>query len=168
MNMTRLLVRYAEETDLHDITSIFNQAINNQPSTGFLTPFSVEQRKPWFEKHKKETYPILITEINNRVIGWISISPYRMGRAAFIKTVEVSFFVHQAFQKQGIGSLLLKKMIEKSKKLEYQCMLAIVLDKNRGSIKLLENTDFDQCGFLPNVAEIHGQQYGHLYYCKEL
>ena len=48
MNMIKPNVRFAEENDLSEITSILNQIIKNQPSTKCITPFTIEQREPWF------------------------------------------------------------------------------------------------------------------------
>jgi phosphinothricin acetyltransferase len=47
-------------------------------------------------------------------------------------------------------------------------MLTIVLDKNIGSISLLEKNNFEQWGFLPEVAQIDGKILGHVYYGKKL
>jgi len=43
-----------------------------------------EERFEWFNNHKPETHPIFVYEINNQIVGWISISPYR--QAPSIKT----------------------------------------------------------------------------------
>ena len=161
-------IRPAEKRDYQEVITILNQAITNQPSTGFLNLFTVSDRKEWFEEHTLKKYPLLVSELNGQIVGWISISPYRKGRSAFRKTVEVSFFVHEAFKKQGIGSKLLSEMISLSKKLGYTCMIAIILDGNKGSKRLLEKNDFEHWGFLPEVATISNKMYGHLYYGRRL
>jgi phosphinothricin acetyltransferase len=161
-------IRPAEKRDYQEIITILNQAIANQPSTGFLSPFTVSDRKDWFEEHTLKKYPLLVAELKGQIVGWISISPYRKGRSAFRKTVEVSFFVHQQFKKQGIGSRLLSEMISIAKKLGYTCMIAIILDENNASKRLLEKNDFEQWGFLPGVALISEKIYGHLYYGRKL
>ena len=164
----KLNIRYALEKDLIEITEIFNQAIHTRMSTGHLNEFTVEERKEWFSGHTKEKYPILVTEQNSKIVGWISIDPYRKGRKAFEKTVEVSLFIHNDYKRKGIGNELLQAMTKTAKKLEYKTIFAIVLNKNIGSTKLFEKNNFEKWGFLPEVAEIDGKKLGHVYYGKKL
>jgi phosphinothricin acetyltransferase len=161
-------IRPAEENDLAEIIDIFNQAIHTRTSTGYLSEFTVEQRTAWFHEHTKENYPLLVAEQNKKIIGWVSIEPYRKGRAAFKKTVEVSFFIHNDFKRKGIGNTLLQTMLHTAKDLGYTSLIAIVLDKNIGIIKLLKKNNFEQWGCLPEIAEIDGKSFGHVYYGKKL
>ena len=161
-------IRHALEKDLTEIVEIFNQAITTRTSTGYLDKFSVEERKVWFSEHTKEKYPILVAEQNEKIVGWINLDPYRIGRKAFEKTVEVSFFIHNDYKRKGIGNELLRAMMKTATKLGYKTIFAIVLDKNIGSIKLLEKNNFEKWGFLPEVAEIDEKILGHVYYGKNL
>ena len=163
-----LNIRYASEKDLKEIVEIFNQVINTRTSTGYLNEVTVEERKERFSEHTKEKYPILVTEQNKKIVGWISIDPYRKGRKAFEKTVEISCFVHKEHKRKGIGDQLLHKIMQTAKKLGYKTIFAIVLDKNIGSRKLLEKNNFEQWGFLPDVAKIDGNTLSHVYYGKKL
>jgi phosphinothricin acetyltransferase len=47
-------------------------------------------------------------------------------------------------------------------------LLAIVLEWNAPSIKLLEKFGFEKWGYLPEVAEFGERLCGHLYYGKRL
>ena len=161
-------IRDALEKDLKDIVEIYNQAINNRSSLAYTDIFSVEDRKEWFIDHSKDKYPILIAEQDNTVLGWISISPYRKGRQALYKTVEVSYFIHNDFKRMGIGSKLLSEMLKKIKELGYKTVIAIVFDKNIGSMKLLEKNNFKKWGFLPDVAEIDKNKFSHVYYGRKI
>lgn len=164
----KIHIRYASEKDLKEIVEIFNQAITTRTSTGYLTELTVEERKEWFSEHTKEKYPILVAEQNKKIVGWITIDPYRKGRKAFEKTGEVSCFIHKDHKRKGIGNQLLHSIMHTAKKLGYTTIFAIVLDKNIGSKKLLEKNNFEQWGFLPDVAEIDGNTLSHVYYGKKL
>jgi phosphinothricin acetyltransferase len=161
-------IRDASEKDIREIVEIFNQAVLTRTSTGYLDEVSVEDRKVWFAEHRPEKYPILVAEQNHRIVGWISIDPYRRGRKAFEKTVEVSLFIHQEYKRKGIGNQLINSMMQTAKKLGYTTLFAIVLDKNVGSKRLFEKNNFEQWGFLPDVAEIGGNTLSHVYFGKKL
>ena len=101
-----IVIRNAAHHDLQEITNILNQAIRTRKLIGFTKEFNVEEREEWFLDHSQGGYPILVAEYNNIILGWISISPYRKGREALDKTVEVSCFIHADYQRQGIGNRL--------------------------------------------------------------
>jgi L-amino acid N-acyltransferase YncA len=164
----KINIRYADENDLIEIVEIFNQAIKTRSSLGFLNEFYVNERKEWFNEHSKNKYPILVADLDNRILGWVSISPYRKERRALDKTVEVSYFIHNAYKRKGIGSSLLNEMIKIAKELGYETIIAILFDRNIGSIKLLKKNNFKKWGLLPEVAEIDGEKFSHLYYGRKL
>ena len=161
-------IRYAVTNDLKEIVEIYNQAINNRSSIAFTNELSIEDRKEWFNEHLQDKYPILVAVQNNKVLGWISVSPYRKDRQALSKTVEVSYFVHNDFKRKGLGNRLLNEMLLKAKELGYKTVFAIVFDKNIGSIKLLEKNNFEKWGFLPEVAEIDNKILSHVYYGRKI
>lgn len=99
-----IIIRIGLNKDLKEIVEITNQAIRTKIFTGFTEEFTVNGRKRWFKEHIKSKYPILVAENEGKIVGWISISPYRSGRKALEKTVEVSYFVHEDYKRKGIGN----------------------------------------------------------------
>jgi phosphinothricin acetyltransferase len=161
-------IRPARGEDLQAIIEIFNQAIRTRTSTGYLSEVTLEERKGWFTDHFPMKYPILVAEQDQKILGWASIDAYRKGRKAFEKTVEISLFVHQEYLRKGIGNQLLIAITQMAKKLGYTTLFAIVLDRNIGSRRLFEKNNFEQWGFLPDVASIDGKILSHVYYGKKL
>jgi len=157
-------IRIAKIKDLESIVEIYNQAIKSRFETADTMEIKPEERFEWFNNHNPETYPIFIYELNNRVVGWISISPYRQGRQALRHTVEISYYIHTDFKRQGIGGKLIKYAIHKSKELNYKTIFAIILDKNEASINILKKFGFVLWGHLPNIADFSGIECGHVYY----
>ena len=159
-----MIIRLAEYMDLFAINEIYNQAIDNRISTADLSHITIEDRIKWFDGHNSELFPILVAEIGGEVVGWISLSPYRKGREGLKANVEVSYYIHNDYQKQGIASKLMAEMICYSRKLNYRNLFAILIDANIGSIKLLEKFSFQKWAFLPEFVEIDGNIYNHVYY----
>jgi len=161
-------IRYALEKDMEDLVKIYNQAILSRTATGDITPFKTIEKKDWFLEHNKNNYPILTAEHNDKVVGWISISPYRKGREALRKTVEVSYYIENSFQRKGIGNKLLNEIIKVSKELGYKTIFTILFDINIGSIKLLKKNGFEKWGELPGVVEVDGNIFSHVYYGRKI
>ena len=142
-------IRIAKIEDLEQIVEIYNQAVLEKFATADTELISIENKIEWFLLHKPEKYPIFVCCNNNKVVGWCSISPYRPGRNALRYTAEISYYIHKDFRRQGIAQELIKESIDYSKSINLKRFFAIVLDRNIGSIKLLEKFGFES-KYLPN------------------
>jgi L-amino acid N-acyltransferase YncA len=157
-------IRMASPADLPHIVEIYNQAIESHTATADTVPFTVEQRGEWFASHNPEQYPIYVYEqVDGEVIGWLSVSPYR-GRPALARTAEISYYVDYAHHGQGIGSALMTHALQDAGRIGKKIYLAILLEWNTGSIRLLEKFGFEKWGHLPEVAELDGRLCGQFYY----
>lgn len=161
-------IRVAAEDDLPAIASIYNQAIALQSATADTSPVTLESRKLWLEEHPPDHYPVFVAAIDDRVVGYCSLSAYRPGRMALRHTAEISYYVDENFRQQRVGSALIAHAIEQSPGLEIKTLFAILLDINAGSTRILENFGFEQWGHLPGVAEFDGRECGHLYYGRRV
>ncbi|HMT28278.1 MAG TPA: N-acetyltransferase family protein [Bacteroidia bacterium] len=157
-------IRKSTLQDLEIITDIYNQAIKSKFETADTIEFNFMDRMDWYNNHPPDTYPVYVYEINGKVVGWISISPYRKGREALRLTVEISYYLDQNYRQQGIGSKLIEYAIQACRQLNYKTLIAIVLDKNEASIKLLSKNGFSRWGHLPNIADFDGEECGHFYF----
>ncbi|RPJ57287.1 MAG: N-acetyltransferase family protein [Acidobacteria bacterium] len=160
----RVKFRIAQPTDLPSIVEIYNQAVALKRATAELTPVSAESKREWLAGHTPGNYPVFVAEKGNVVVGWCSLSPYRRGRMALRYTAEISYYIHQDFRRMGIGSQLVALAMEQSRTRGIKTLIAILLDVNLGSIRLLEKLGFRKWGELPGVADFDGNECGHLYY----
>jgi len=162
------MIRTAQFGDLESIIEIYNQAIADKFQTGFMEPLKVEERIGWFYEHAPGKYPLLVYIVDDRVVGWFSVSPYRAGRRAFVYTVEISYFIHEDYRKLGIASQLLVYGINACRQLHFKTVIAIILDKNVASIQLMEKFGFHKWALLPGVADFDGVECSHVYYGMKL
>lgn len=162
------LIRIAEIADLESITHIYNMAVHSKFETADTTEVRLENRLDWFKSHDPAVFPVFVYEVDGTVVGWISLSPYREGRNALRYTIEISYYVHNDFKGQQIGSKLIETAITESKKLNYKTLFAIILDKNEPSIQLLIKYGFTKWGHMPDIADFNGIECGHVYYGRRL
>jgi len=165
--MPNPLIRKASVVDLPKLTTIYNQAIQARQTADTL-PLTVADRQSWFESHQETNFPLFVVEKKGIVCGYATLSKYRGGRPALRYAVEVSYYLDPVYQRQGLGTMLLKHALETSEKLGFKHAVAILLDTNAPSIGLLEKFDFVKWGHLPEIGEIDGKICGHLYYGKHL
>lgn len=159
-----LKIRVAEIKDLDKIVEIYNQAIAAGEKTADITPFTTDDRKSWFAAHIPDKYPILVAEKDGSIIGYLTLSAYRPGRMALQYTAEVSYFIDFEHHRQGVASRLLQNAIAMCSSLQIKTLVAILIDSNLGSVKLLQKYGFNKWGHLPRVGECAGVEFGHSYY----
>ncbi len=161
-------LRIAKIEDLPAIVAIYNQAVPTHRSTANTTPWNAEARKQWFDDHDSHRHPIFVAEMDGCVIGWCSLSVYRAGRAALRFTAEISYYVDTAHQGQGVGQALIRHAVEVSPSLGIKNIIAVLLDRNEPSRKLLEKLGFQQWGYLPRVLDFDGEECGEFYYGRRV
>lgn len=160
--------RIANNGDLKQIVYIYNQAIAKKNATADLIPYTVYEKQSWFDNHISEKYPIFVYEIKDEVVAWLSFSPYREGRQALEKTIEISYYVQNEHQGKGIGGKIMEFALDYASQQGIENLLAILLSVNFASINLLSKFGFEQWGLLPNIANINGKYCSHLYMGKKL
>lgn len=161
-------IRAAKEKDFQEIIKIYNHAVDENFATADTEYVTVDSRKEWFAQHSPDTYPIFITEENNEIVGWCSLSPHRPGRKALRSVAEISYYIHKDHRRKGIANSLITHTIKSAKALGFNNLISILLDLNQTSIYILEKFGFEKWGHLPNVAEIDGVICGQYIYGKRL
>jgi phosphinothricin acetyltransferase len=157
-------IRKARQEDLPVVNDIYNQAVRQRFSTAHLEPLSLKDREDWFALHDPDRFPVYVATLEARVLGWISLAPYREGRQALAHVAEVSYYVDEKERGKGIGSRMLKHSIDFAPGFGFSVLIAILLDKNPASMCLLEKFGFKEWGRMPEIARIDGQRADHLYY----
>lgn len=163
-NRLELRIRKANISDLPEIVAIYNQAVPTHRSTANTIPWTVESRRGWFMQHEPDKHPIFIAEVEGKVVGWCSLSVYRPGRLALRFTAEISYYMDSNFHRQGIGQALVRAAIDDCPTLKIKNIIAVIIDRNESSRKLLEKIGFEQWAYLPRVLDFDGKEFGEYYY----
>lgn len=149
------LIRLAVLSDLDGITEIYNQAIEKTVATFDTEPKTIEEQRPWFEQHDSQ-YPIIVTELEGRVVGWASLSRWS-DRCAYSKTAEISLYVSEEFQGIGLGRRLMESIIKKGEESGLRTVIARIAEGNPVSIGLHESAGFEHIGVMKKVGEKFGR-----------
>ena len=150
------------------MTRIYNQAIKSGTATGDINEFSTDQRHHWFEEFDENNSPIYVALLNDKVVGYTTLSPYRQGRGAFLNTAEISFFVEYNHHGKGIGSAMLSFVLDDCKRLKKDNLIAILLDINTQSVGILKKFGFKQWGHMPEIAKFTDKVCGQYIYGKKI
>lgn len=146
----KIKVRNAAESDLKEITRIYNYAIINTTATFDTRPKTVKSQEKWFYKHSGK-YPIIVAEEERRVIGWASLSQWS-DRCAYDNTAEMSVYVNKDNQGIGIGNRLIAEIIKIARKNKLHVIIARIAGENEISVHLHKKYGFTYIGSLKEVG----------------
>jgi L-amino acid N-acyltransferase YncA len=150
------MIRLAAEGDLPRIVAIYNASIPGRLATADTEPVSVEERRPWFEKHGPRR-PIWVDERGGEVAGWASLSDF-YGRPAYGATAELSIYVAPEAQRRGVARALVAHAIAAAPALGLTTLLGFVFGHNAPSLALMGRFGFARWGHLPRVAALDGAE----------
>ena len=164
----RFIVQRAHKEGLPEILAIYNQSIAGKQATANLTPVSCEERQDWFNEHvNSATRPIYIVKavvenVDERIeqtaspiVAWGSFSDL-YARPAYHISTEISIYLHQDYQGQGLGSLLTRWMLTQAPSLGIHNVVALIFAHNQPSLGLFRKLGFEQWGYMPKVCDMQG------------
>lgn len=149
------MIRDATLADLAEIVEIYNTSIPGRLATADLEPVTVASRMDWFATHTPDRRPLWVLEVDDKIRAWLSVRSF-YGRDAYRHTVEVSVYVSPDYHRQHLGDRLLAHVVAHSPSLEIQTLVAFIFAHNQPSLNLFKKYDFQQWGFLPQIAELNG------------
>ncbi|MEN8191068.1 MAG: N-acetyltransferase family protein [Thermodesulfobacteriota bacterium] len=161
-------IQFSTAGDKHRIVEIYNQAVAEGLRCADTVPVTLEEKTGWLELHSNDHYPIFVARKDGLVVGWCSLSPYRQGRKALFRVAEISYYIDAAHRRCGIGSRLIEHALENAADLGLSFFLAILLDLNHDSIRLLERHGFKKWGHLPEIADFGHTVCGQVIYGRKV
>lgn len=145
-----IAIRRAELADVPAITDIYNEAILTTTATFDTEPKTEADRRQWPQSHD-ERHPILVAEVEGRVVGWSSLTRWS-DRTAYDDTAETSFYVHSMHRGRGVGRVLKDAIIAEARRLKFHTIIARVADGSEESVHLNKRAGFAYVGTLKEVG----------------
>jgi phosphinothricin acetyltransferase len=107
----------------------------------------------WNIGHIKECR--IVARLDDKVLGWAVLSPVS-SRCVYAGVAEVSIYVSQSSKGNGIGSRLLKSLIELSEQNGYWTLQSGIFPENVASLKLHRKHGFRQVGRRERIGKMDG------------
>ena len=144
------VIRIAAASDAAAILNIYAPYIEN-------TSYTFETEVPTTESFQQrikdyvQTYPWLVCEIDGRIAGYAYASKHRE-RLAYQWSVEISVYVHDDFQRAGVGKALYSALIEILKLQQFRNVYAVINLPNDKSVAFHESMGFEHFATYKNVG----------------
>lgn len=140
-----------EQKHWSEVREIYRQALDGRNAT-FET--EVPDYSAWIQKFHPHLLWVALE--GYQVIGWAGLQPVST-RKAYDGVVEVTIYVHNAFAGKGIGTALMKHLIEESEKNGIWTLYASIFPENTASIRLHVSNGFREIGYREKIAQLDGK-----------
>ncbi|MEC0301960.1 GNAT family N-acetyltransferase [Terribacillus saccharophilus] len=147
-----MLIRLMELQDWPAVKQIYQAGMDGGNAT-------FETDAPNWEIWDKSRLPIgrLVAEQNDSVTGWAALTPYS-SREVYRGVVDVSIYVHPAYQGGGVGRKLMKKLLEIcDDELGIWTIQASIFPENKASLALHKSFGFRVVGIRERIGKLHGK-----------
>ncbi len=143
--MSDLIIRSYRPDDIPAVTVIYGHYVRETVITFETEAPDEAEMAGRFAAVAQKGHPLLIGEEDGAVVGYAYASTYRP-RAAYRFTCEDSIYLAPGAVGRGIGSKMLKRLIEDSARAGLKQMLAVITAERENSIRLHEKHGFRMIG----------------------
>jgi len=152
MTTAEIELRPATAADCDAIAGIYAHHVLNGLASFEIEPPSADEIARRFRALSEGGFPYVVAVVGGTVAGYAYAGPYRP-RPAYRFTVEDSVYVAPDRGGQGIGGLLLARIIEDATAKGFRQMIAVIGDSgNAASIGLHRRHGFEHAGLFKDVG----------------
>ena len=146
------LLRDCREGDLEAVRAIYAREVLEGTASFELEPPVLAELTARWRAIRSARLPYVVAEQGGRIAGYAYAGPYR-ARPGYRYTVENSVYVAPWARRQGVGRVLLNRVIAGASDCGMRQMVAIIGDSvHVASIVLHERAGFRLVGVLENVG----------------
>jgi L-amino acid N-acyltransferase len=153
-SVPRISVRTAAVDDAEAVRAIYNHEVTTTTSTFDLVSRSLDEQRRWLQD-RSGAFSAIVAVDDSRpgspVAGFASLSPYK-DRAAYSTTVEDSVYVDRAMSGQGVGTLLLTRLLEIALASGFHAVMARIEASGQASRALHAKCGFELVGIERQVG----------------
>lgn len=146
-------IRDATPEDLPSVREIYNYYVTNSTVTFDDKPMTLRAWRTKYEHIRKAGMPFLVAESpSGQILGYTLVSPWS-AKAGYRYTVENSIYLGPAATGKGLGTPLLKALIEASRAAGIREIIAVIADQGAdASIAMHAKLGFKEVGRMGRVG----------------
>jgi L-amino acid N-acyltransferase YncA len=145
-----LEIRDLRPGDWPEVTRIYAEGIATRNAT-FET--ELPSWEAWNADHLIEHRFVAVAD--GSVVGWITAAPVS-SRRCYAGVAEISAYVAEGARGQGVGSVLLERLIESTERAGIWTLETGVFPENEASLALLKRFGFREVGVRERIGKLDG------------
>lgn len=142
-----LIIRKMKEEDWNSVADIYMEGIKTKMAT---FQAEIPRYEDWDKGHLN-IGRFVATNSNNRIIGWIALSP-TSSRCVYKGVAEVSIYISESCRRNNAGYELMNRVIEETEKENIWTLQSGIFSINEPSIKLHEKCGFRVVGIREKIG----------------
>ncbi|MCV2401903.1 GNAT family N-acetyltransferase [Marinomonas sp. C2222] len=152
-------IRSATASDLPQLTHLYNFYIERVPTTFDIDPYTPETRLPWFQQFSETgRYQLLVAENDGEVVGYACSGQFK-AKKAYETSVEVSIYISENHQGQGVGRALYNALFDRLTTEDVHRAYASITLPNEASCLLHSKFGFEPVGVFQEVGRKFGRYW---------
>jgi len=162
------LIREPSPNDLEPLVELYNHYIRETAITFDLEPFTVDERRPWFEAFRTNgRYRLLVAELDSQVVGYAYSGVFR-ARKAYDTTIESTVYLAPDATGKGIGRKLYSALFAAIEDQNVHRIIAGITLPNDASVALHSAFGFKPVGIMTECGYKFGRFHDVVWYEKAL
>lgn len=156
------MIRRVRPQDAQALAEIYNYYIEKTTVTFETAALDATEMQRRIEAISAE-FPYIVHESAGSIDGYCYV--HRLGeRAAYEGSVELSIYLERGSAGKGIGSALMRAMLEECRSRGYRAVFCLISDGNAASIALCGKFGFEKVGCLKSAGLKFGKPLDLDYY----
>lgn len=144
-------IRPVEYSDAETITEIYNHYITNTTVSFETEPLTISEMSCRIKEISTQ-YPYFVAEQEGRVVGYCYVHQWKE-REAYSHTFEVTIYLAPQSKGQGIGSIMLRHLIEVCKTMKScHALISCITEENKESIEFHKHMGFEIVSHFKDVG----------------
>ena len=149
-------VRPATADDAEAICRIYNQGIEDRVATLETELRTPDERRQWLA-NRSPRHPVIVAEDGDGLVtGWASLNMFNP-RDAYRFVADFSVYVERAARGQGIGRVLLTRLVELGREHGFHKLVLSAFPVNAGGMALYEKLGFRTVGIYREQGQLDGR-----------
>ena len=149
--MAAVNIRDAVEDDLPEMLAIYNDVIATSTAIYRDDPMPLAEYQSWFRARTAQGYPVLLAVDDGTVLGYASFGDFRAW-PGYRFTVEHSVHIRADQRGRGIGSRLVRTLIDHAAARGKHVMIAGVDADNAASLRFHARLGFERVAHFREVG----------------
>ena len=155
-------VRTARRDDAESIAAIYAHHVAHGTASFDTEPRSEAETASRISECDASGWPFLVAEAEGKVVGYAYATQFR-DRPAYRWTSENSVYIHPGAIGRGVGTQLLRALIDAATKAGFRQMIAVIGGAEPASVALHSRAGFVEAGRIRSVGRKHGRWLDTLY-----
>ena len=156
-----VVIRYPKSSDLDDMLKFVNDLVTEDTFLAIIKKITKKEEikflKKTLQKIKNRRKIFLVATVNGKYAGNCEI---RRRERRQLHVGEIGIAIAKAYREEGIGTELIKSLIDEGKKLGLRLLVLGCFANNPRAIHVYESLGFKRAGLIPGVFNYKGEFIG--------